>query len=205
MPPDPPPEYRSNSAPPDLTVRVAAALLLPFWEGVSHEPLNHSQSAGTPSPSPTLETPPPPPPPPPVVVACPALHTAIIPEPALCGSIAIRVLPRCGIVGRSDKVEWRLFARPPSSIAIGSRVALCDAMGGYRNLSRTVGPVVGVDRHWVTFLLSPGLSATATTQTLSIPRENSRLPLLLNFIFLLLTWILANEHPFAATPLPDLD
>ncbi|KAF7798555.1 hypothetical protein EIP86_009777 [Pleurotus ostreatoroseus] len=203
MLPEPPPEYQADSALADPATRHAAAALLPFWEGVSHGPPSHTPSA---SPASQATAPyAPPPPGPPLLVACPALHTAIIPEPALRGSIPIRVLPRCGIVGRSDKVEWRAFACPPCRISIGSRVALHDAMGGYRHLSRTVGPVVGMDRQWITFLLSSGLSATATTQTLSVPRENCSLPLILNILILLFTWLLANEHPFTATPLPDLD
>ncbi|KAF7795093.1 hypothetical protein EIP86_006238 [Pleurotus ostreatoroseus] len=96
-------------------------------------------------------------------LAFPAALTATFPEPALRGSIPIRVHPRCGIVGGSDKVEWRLLAKPLLPITTGRRVALCDATGTYRFLSRTVGPVVGADQHWVTFVLSAGISAPATT------------------------------------------
>ncbi|KAF7793307.1 hypothetical protein EIP86_004419 [Pleurotus ostreatoroseus] len=141
----------------------------------------------------------------PVPPTFPALHTALYPEPALRGSVHIRVVPRCGIVGQSDKVEWRLYTMPPSPVGPGSRVALFDPLGSYRFLSRTVGPVIGVDQQWVTFVLSAGLSATATTQTLSIPREHSALPFLLRVLFFFLAHFLANEHPFTSTPLPDLD
>ncbi|KAF7795444.1 hypothetical protein EIP86_006602 [Pleurotus ostreatoroseus] len=128
-----------------------------------------------------------------------------IPEPALRNSVPIRVTPRCGMVGCSDKVEWRLMARPLVLIASGVRVTICDALGVYRHLSRTVGPVVGADSNWVTFLLSPGLSSPVTVQTLTVPRDHAELPLLLRFILFLVACYLANEHPFVSTPLPDLD
>ncbi|KAF7792700.1 hypothetical protein EIP86_003798 [Pleurotus ostreatoroseus] len=135
----------------------------------------------------------------------PAMHSAIIPEPTLRGSAPIRVAPRCGVVGASDKVEWRLYATPPSRIASGMRVALCDEVGDYRYLSRTIGPIVGADRLWVTFALSNGLSAPATLQTLTVPRENAALPILLRIILFFLASYLANEHPLLSTPLPDLE
>ncbi|KAF7789198.1 hypothetical protein EIP86_000136 [Pleurotus ostreatoroseus] len=137
--------------------------------------------------------------------AFPTLHTTTVPEPALRGSVFIRVLPRCGAVGFTDKVEWRLYSVPPAAITIGTRVALCDAMGSYRRISRTVGPMIGADRHWVTFVLSAGFSAPATIQTLTIPRANAALPLLLRILLLLVACLLADEHPLLPVPLPDLD
>ncbi|KAF7789439.1 hypothetical protein EIP86_000383 [Pleurotus ostreatoroseus] len=142
---------------------------------------------------------------PPPVLACPALHTATYPEPILRRSVPIRVLPRGGAVGPCDKVEWRLIARPRARVATGMRVALCDIEGSYRFVSRSVGPIVGADQRWVTFLLSAGISAPATTQTLTVPRADAGIPLLLRLLLLLFALWLGDEHPFAPTPLPDLE
>ncbi|KAF7798553.1 hypothetical protein EIP86_009775 [Pleurotus ostreatoroseus] len=159
--------------------------------------VSHSPTPPTPGPQSDAR--------PPLALICPALHTATYPEPALRGCIPIRVVPRGGIVGQTDKVEWRLFAQPAIPISTGSRVALLDATGEYRFISRTVGPVIGADQRWVTFILSSGISAPASTQVLSVPRGDAGIPLFLRVLLFLFAWYLADEHPFAPTPVPNLD
>lgn len=142
---------------------------------------------------------------PPPLVAFPNMPPIVFREPVLRGANPLLVLSRGGVVGIADKVEWRLFAQPPNPVAKGMRIALCDALGAYRGVSRTVGDVVGADRNWITFLLSPGPSAPTTVQTITVPVENAVIPRAGRVLRRLLRKYLTDEHPFIFLPLPDRD
>ncbi|KAF7798980.1 hypothetical protein EIP86_010209 [Pleurotus ostreatoroseus] len=134
----------------------------------------------------------------------PSLLRMPVVELPIRGSALLRVTARAGQLGSSDKVEWRLEERPSQPIRPGSAVALFDPRGYYRGISRTVGRVIGLDRHWVTFLLFPGRSASATVQTFTVPAAYTALPLWLRIVRFLLLLYLPDEHPYEPATLPSL-
>ncbi|KAF7794710.1 hypothetical protein EIP86_005848 [Pleurotus ostreatoroseus] len=134
----------------------------------------------------------------------PALLRMPVVELPIRHSALLRVTERAGLLGISDKVEWRLLEQPQQPIRPGLPIAFFDHRGYYRGISRTVGKVVGFDRYWVTFILSSGRSASATVQTLTVPAEHAALPLLLRIVRALLLFYLPDEHPYESTSLPIL-
>ncbi|KAF7790930.1 hypothetical protein EIP86_001889 [Pleurotus ostreatoroseus] len=117
--------------------------------------------------------------------------------------IPLRVESRAGELGSSAKVEWGLYEHPRQPIRTGMRIALCTPRGQYRGIARTVGPLVGFDRHWVTFILSPGRSLPATVQTISVPVANATIPLFARILRFLFASYLPDEHPRDYLPLPQ--
>ncbi|KAF7795658.1 hypothetical protein EIP86_006823 [Pleurotus ostreatoroseus] len=208
--------------PPSPSAATADAALFPEPDGAHVAGPGHVLDAGAgagtidAAADPVWDALPPPPPPyhpGPVPVVPRVLSLAAVAalfrlptiEAPLRGSSPIRVVPRAGDLGVSAKVEWRLYDCPPLPIRRGMRVALFDPRGNYRGISRTVGQLVGFDRHWVTFILSPGRSAPTTVQTLSVPASNATIPLLARALRAVLAAYLPDEHPYEHLPLVQLD
>ncbi|KAJ3554054.1 hypothetical protein NM688_g3301 [Phlebia brevispora] len=117
----------------------------------------------------------------------------------------IRVVERAGTFRTSTLVAWQLTQAPSRRIGSHSRVNLRYSNGAVIGIVRNICGVLGISKHWITFLLESKKVEHTLVHTLAVPIMYADVPLkwaIFHFLFICRSHV--DEFADIRLPLPPL-